>query len=97
MMNHFLINQKYIMMKTTKIIQRVAFLSLFALILLCVQCKKKETSCVSCTVKFKELTSGLEGSLPFSTLSECEDAKTEVGKTTVKDGLAITITEVVCK
>lgn len=85
------------MVKTTKIIQKAAFLCLFALILLCVQCKKKETSCVSCTVKFKELTSGLEGSLPFSTLSECEEAKTEVGKTTVENGLAVTITEVVCK
>jgi hypothetical protein len=79
------------------IIKKIAFLSVFAMILLCVQCKKKETACVSCTVKFKELTSGFEGSLPLSTLSECEEAKAEVGKTTVDNGQAITITEVVCK
>jgi hypothetical protein len=82
---------------TINIFKKTVYLGIFALLLLCVQCKKKETPCVSCTVKFKELTSGLEGSLPFSTLSECEDAKTEVGKTTVENGLAVTITEVVCK
>jgi hypothetical protein len=78
------------------VFKKNAYLSIFGLLLLCVQCKKKETPCVSCTVKFKELTSGFEGSLPFTTLSECEEAKTEVGKTTVENGLAVTITEVVC-
>jgi hypothetical protein len=97
MVNHFLTNKNNIMMKTTKIIQKIAFLSIFALILLCAQCKKKETPCVSCSVKFKESTSGLEGSLPFNTLSECEEGKANVGKTETKDGLTITITEVICK
>ena len=84
-------------MKTTKIIEKIAFLTLFALVSLCVQCKKKETPCVSCTVKFKELTNNIEISKTYSTLSECEEAKAEVGKTVVDNGLAITVSEVVCK
>jgi hypothetical protein len=97
MVNYFLTNQNNIMMKTTKIIQKIAFLSLFALIMLCVQCKKKETPCVSCSVKFKELTNNIEISKTYNTLSECEEAKTAVGQTVVENGLAITVSEVVCK
>jgi hypothetical protein len=90
-----MINNLFIL--SINVFKKTAFLSIFALALLCVQCKKKETPCVSCSVKFKELTTGLEGSLPQSTLAECEAAKTLVGKTTVENGLATTITEVVCK
>jgi hypothetical protein len=97
MVNHFLTNKKNMMMKTTKIIQKGAFLSLFALVLLCVQCKKKETPCVSCTVQFKEKNSGLEASLPLNTLEECEEAKTEIGQTATENGLTVTITGVTCK
>jgi hypothetical protein len=97
MVNYFLTNQKNIVMKTTKIIHKIAFLSLFALILLCVQCKKKETPCVSCTVQFKEKNSGLEASLPLNTLEECEQAKTEIGQTATENGLIVTITGVTCK
>lgn len=77
--------------------RRVAFFSVFFLIFIFSNCKKKETICTSCSVKFKELTTGFEGSLPGDTLQECEEAKALVGKTTVENGLAITITEVVCK
>jgi hypothetical protein len=97
MVNYFLTNKNNIMMKTTKIIQKMAFLSIFALILLCVQCKKKETPCVSCTVQFKEKNSGLEASLPLNTLQECEEAKTEIGQTATENGLIVTITGVTCK
>jgi hypothetical protein len=82
---------------TLYIIKKIAFLSVFAMVLLCVQCKKKETACLTCTVKFKELTTGLEGSIPGDNLSECEEAKALVGKTSVENGLAITINEVICK
>jgi hypothetical protein len=97
MVNHFLTNQNNIMMKTTKIIQKIAFLSTFALILLCVQCKKKETPCVSCSVKFKESSSGIEISKPFNTLSECEEAKASIGESVTENGITITLTEVICK
>lgn len=97
MVNYFLTNKNNKVMKTTKIIQKLAFLSLFALTLLCVQCKKKETPCVSCTVQFKEKNSGLEASLPLNTLEECEQAKTEIGQTTTQDNLIVTITGVTCK
>jgi hypothetical protein len=85
------------MMKTTKIIQKAAFSCIFALILLCVQCKKKEAPCLSCTVQFKEKSSGLEASLPLNTLEECEQAKTEIGQTATENGVTITITGVTCK
>jgi hypothetical protein len=78
-------------------IKKIAFLSVFAMALLCVQCKKKEAPCLSCTVQFKEKSSGLEASLPLNTLEECEDAKTEIGQTATENGLTVTITGVTCK
>ena len=93
------LNKKTPCFVRTQSFKRITYLSVFVSIFVFTDCKKKEVVviCNTCTVKFKESSSGFEGSLPFSTLEECEEAKTLVGKTTVENGLTITITEVVCK